>query len=790
MLCVLALAACGDDATPADTDGGTGSGGETTQGGSTTTPAGCGDPLALECPAPIEVACEGPQTMVDVPAPELTCPEWIVEGDAPSSYPVGTTPVTFTVSDGAMEASCTTEVAVVDDVPPEIECPPPAILVRASDGAVVQAPNATATDACDEAPVVTASAGELPPGFTAVTYSASDASGNEASCTADFGVIDAFAVPGFRILSASLVDGQTEVTLAWEPPAGNHVDTLRIETSDAEDGPWNAIDTVASTEQLFTLPMNADAAWFRVVSVAAEGDGGATSSRRAFRIAPELYQLDDVPVPGIPFATTLYGVVRHPTALSEGPFPFVLMLHGNHGNCRDTPTADDDYCVTGNDHECSDPGAATMPNAEGYTYLLETLAAHGFVTVSISANALNCRDDFILERSALIVEHLRQWNAWSSGGGGPFGGTFVGAIDTGRVGLMGHSRGGDAIAHVHEVLEQAPIAGLTVRSLFAVAPTDYHQAVIPEAELAVLLPSCDGDVAPLHGKNHFDRALAFDDGAHRAQVFYIGGNHNFFNTEWKLSEWELFGFGDPFCMPDDEALKREQTAMLEGVLGSWFWTSLGEESEPEPFVRADAPSPTAFDLWADAPLELRWSYSSSNRALIDDFSAAGAPAINALGEVNTFENWYLFEACFANACDPYFLHERNVVRLLWEQGNVPLATFWLGGYDTGDFGTLSFRVVSRRSTLNDGLDTQDFVVRLRDTGGNEVSFLLSEWKTLSHLYPHSNPVEVLETVRLTLPEIAALEPTLDLGALESLQLEMTALDRSGSVIVADIELAD
>jgi hypothetical protein len=422
--------------------------------------------------------------------------------------------------------------------------------------------------------------------------------------------------------------------------------------------------------------------------------------------------------------------------------------------------------------------------------LLETLAAQGFVTASISANALNCRDDFILERSALVVEHLRQWDAWNSGGGGPLGGTFVGAIDPSRVGLMGHSRGGDAVAHVHEVLAQDPIAGLTVRSLFGVAPTDYHQAVVPEADLAVLLPSCDGDVAPLSGRNHYDRAIAFDDGARRAQVFYIGGNHNFFNTEWKVSEWELFGFNDPYCTPDELALKREQSAMLEGVLGSWFWTTLGSEDEPEPFVRADAPSPTAFDLWADAPLEMRWSYSSPTRALVDDFSDANAPTINALGEVNTFENWYLFESCFANVCDPYFLHERSVVRLLWEQGNVPRATFWLGGYDASDFATLSFRVVSRRSTLNDGLDEQDFVVRLTDTAGNEVAFPLSELKTLAHLYPHSDPFEILETVRLPLPAIAARQPELDLGSLEALQLEMTALDHGGSVIVADIELAD
>ena len=786
LLWALALLGCGDDAAPSASDSDDETGDEPTGGSATT---GCSDALAIECPPAIEVACEGPQTLVEVATPEPACPEWIVEGDAPTSYPVGVTAVMFTVSGDGMEASCATEVAIVDEVAPAIACPPPAVLVRAREDVVVQAPPATATDTCDEAPMVTASANDLPLGYTAVTYTAVDASGNASMCTTDFGVVDAFAVPGFRILSARLVDTQTEVTLAWEPPLGEHVDALRIETAAQEDGPWQELDTVANTEQLFTVALADDHAWFRVVSVASEGEGGATAPRRAFRIAPELYDLDAVAVPGVPFATTLYGVVRHPSALAEGPFPLVLMLHGNHGNCRDTPTADDDYCITSNDHDCAQPGAATTPNAEGYVYLLETLAAQGFVTASISANALNCRDDFILERSALVAEHLRQWSAWSSGNSsGPFGGAFMGALDLDRVGLMGHSRGGDAIGHVHEVLENDPIAGLTVRSLFAVAPTDYHGATIPQSDLAVLLPSCDGDVADLHGMRHYDRAIDFDDGARRAQVLHVGGNHNFYNTEWKISEWELFGGDDPFCTPDETALAREQTAMLEGVLGSWFWTTLGTDDEPEAFVRADAPSPSAFDVWAEAPLELRWSYSSGDRVLVDDFSDPGAPAINALGETNTFENWYEFGACFANACDPFFLHQRNVVRLLWEQGHAPLATFWLGGYDTSDYDTLSFRVVSRRSTLNEGLDEQDFVVRVTDTNGGEVELALSEIDPLAHLYPHSNPYEVMETVRLPLAELAT--RGVDLDTIESLQLEMTALDRSGSVIVADIELAD
>ena len=86
--------------------------------------------------------------------------------------------------------------------------------------------------------------------------------------------------------------------------------------------------------------------------------------------------------------------------------------------------------------------------------------------------------------------------------------------------------------------------------------------------------------------------------------------------------------------------------------------------------------------------------------------------------------------------------------------------------------------------MNSGLEEQDFVIRLADQGGTEVELLLSDLKPLGHLYPHNNPYELLETYRIPFPE------ELDTSALGTLQFEMTALDRDGSVIIADIELAN
>jgi hypothetical protein len=786
-----ALPGCADDApTPVDTDTMDGTAGTLDGPATLDESAGsCGEPFELACPTDQEVVCIGPLTPVTVESPVAACEAWMVAGEAPAELPPGEHPVEFTLDGDGMSTSCTTVITVLDEDPPFIDCPEPGMVVRPSPDTDVAPPPANADDLCWEDVQITAEPAVLGAGVNMVEYTATDGSGNAATCNTDLEVIDVFAVAGFRLIAGELGDaGQTDVTLAWEPSPAAVVTGYRVETGPAPDGPWSTVTTVAAGEQLYTHTLTEPAAWFRVVTESSLGDGGATAPRRAFTVVDELYDIRDVPVPGIPFATTLYGVVRHPTALAEGPFPLVLALHGNHGNCRNPGDPDDDFCSTSDDHECAFPGQLTAPNAEGYDYFLDTLAAQGYVTVSISGNAMNCRDDFILERAQLIVEHLRHWSQWQDGAG-DLGGLFAGSLDLGRVGLVGHSRGGDAVSNVPGVLAASPIPGLQVVSVFAVAPTDFHAVVVRDTDLAVLLPACDGDVSTLEGLQHYDRSVGFFDGVEHAQVLYAGANHNYFNREWRLSEWEFIGF-HPFCLPAANPQKLQQTRMLEATLGSWFGATLQDEAT-EAFVRAEQPSPTAFDAWAESPLDLRWSYSSTDRVTFDDFSGPETPASNDLGGANAFTDWFMWQVCQAAGCDAAYPHLRNSLRLLWEQGFVPLARFELQGYDASAAGTLSFRVVSRLSTLNDGLVEQDFLVRVIDSAGVAAELPLSDVKILRHLYPQTNDAiwEILETVRIPVGRLLDYAPALDLGSLEALELEMTALDRSGSVIVTDLEFA-
>jgi len=103
----------------------------------------------------------------------------------------------------------------------------------------------------------------------------------------------------------------------------------------------------------------------------------------------------------------------------DGPFPLVLVVHGNH-NMKDF----------------SDPG---------YGYLGQLLASRGFILVSVDENFINGNlrgeND---GRGWLLLEHLRRWRTWNDSSGSP----FYHKVDMGNIALMGHSRGGEAVALV------------------------------------------------------------------------------------------------------------------------------------------------------------------------------------------------------------------------------------------------------------------------------------------------------------------------------------------------------
>ena len=384
----------------------------------------------------------------------------------------------------------------------------------------------------------------------------------------------------------------------------------------------------------------------------------------------------------------------------------------------------------------------------------ETLAAQGYLAVSISGNAMNCRDDYILERAQLVVAHLRAWNQWQTTGSSPLTDALTQFANLEMVGLIGHSRGGDAVSHVPMLLQNNPEEGIHVESVFSIAPTDFHGAEVLDTHYATLLPACDGDVASLSGREIYDRSVQDGNPVFQAQAVYIGANHNFFSTEWAYND------GGWVCRDDEMVGKQAQQGWLEATIGPWFEATL-QQALFRGDILAERGVPAAVESWAGRTLDIRWSFSSDDRLRIDDLEGSGSPNTNLLGEPNEFSDFITAQDCYYNNCGEAFDHRKSALVLKWDEDSSATAQFGLGGMDIRDFKMLSFRVASRNENWNQGRETQDAWLVIEDIDGDEVRLLLSDLQRIPHGHEGSHETDILQTVRLPIAQL--LSETSDLN---------------------------
>lgn len=221
----------------------------------------------------------------------------------------------------------------------------------------------------------------------------------------------------------------------------------------------------------------------------------------------------------------LNGRVWYPDG--AGPFPLVLVVHGNH-----------------NMKEYSDPG---------YQWLGELLASRGFILASIDENFLNGgirgEND---ARGWMLLKHLEVFRALNDSAGKP----LHRKIDMTRIALMGHSRGGEAVAvagafnrlpYYPDDANQKFDFNFDIKGLVAIAPVDgqylptERPTPLSDYSYLVIHGSHDGDVSTFQGLMQYNRIRYTKPGAQfKSAIFMYRANHGQWNTVWNNKDNGFF----------------------------------------------------------------------------------------------------------------------------------------------------------------------------------------------------------------------------------------------------------
>ncbi|HZX10650.1 MAG TPA: hypothetical protein VFG01_06855 [Acidobacteriota bacterium] len=224
------------------------------------------------------------------------------------------------------------------------------------------------------------------------------------------------------------------------------------------------------------------------------------------------------------------GRVWYPSGM--GPFPLVLCVHGNHNMA--------DY---------SDPG---------YAYLGEHLASRGFIFVSVDENFFNGHLFGPLKtendgRGWMLLQHLKLWREWSQDKEHQ----FFSLVDMNNIGLIGHSRGGEAaaIAGSFNRLSHYPDDAtvefdfhFNIKAIIAIAPSDgqYKPAGQPtpleNVNYLTVQGAHDADVSSFSGARQYNRVEFTDENYwFKAYLYSYRSNHGQFNTVWGNNDWGMPG---------------------------------------------------------------------------------------------------------------------------------------------------------------------------------------------------------------------------------------------------------
>ncbi len=341
-------------------------------------------------------------------------------------------------------------------------------------------------------------------------------------------------------------------------------------------------------------------------------------------------------------------------------------------------------------------------NHLGSTYLMNHLASWGDICMSVNLDTLQMLDGAneygIPHRSELIlhaIEYMaRECRTPAS--------IFYKRIDTTRIALVGHSRGGGAVIYACNF--NATHRNRPIRSVSTISPANFGtlplQPAIPHLSL---YGSWDGDLFRGQGPDIWSRGGRAAD---RMLVEVSGANHYYFSDAMSFS-WE-----------SQAILRPAHQTIAKGFINAWQDKHLRGLNRWNNYL-------TGQQSFEPAVVQ-SISYMDDHFLVLDDGSPAGNATINNRGGTNTNVGLPLF-VDFDMSVPPDY------------QAGPALQTRWDGGQDrleirfpevdASAYTHLHFRLSTVHGDALNKLDTKkDLNVRVRDASGATATVRLSNYQ--------------------------------------------------------------
>ena len=324
----------------------------------------------------------------------------------------------------------------------------------------------------------------------------------------------------------------------------------------------------------------------------------------------------------------LNGLVWYPDG--EGPFPLVLIQHGN-------------YLMEGR-------------SEAAFAYLAKHLASHGYIAVTVDENFLNTSwydaglgGPETRGRAWLLLQHLGQWHEWNESDENP----FYHMVDIEKIALVGHSRGGESVSvaaafnHLPYLPEDAAVKfdfDYNIRAVVTLAQIDGQYqprgqgTPLENLNFLTLHGAYDGDAVSFGGSAQYDR-VRFTDGGDwfKAGIYIYAANHSNFTTRWigveKPGPTDLLFNQEPLMTP------AEQRRLAKASVFAFLDASMNGNPDYLPMFR---------DLrtarhWLPETVYLNQYLDSHTRIIAAyeediDLMTASLPGVQLTGK--NLDNWY------------------------------------------------------------------------------------------------------------------------------------------------------